>query len=279
MKRKLFCEISPLTYKISVFKCIVLRKIRDFVSKEKFAVKKSDCLLPAVVYKHNSLIRRTLGNVDPVLQDNKAVNLAISAPKVNGIIIAPGETFSFWKLVGYCGKKEGYKEGLTLSNGTTSKGIGGGMCQFTNLIHWMVLHSPLEITEHHHHDRFDLFPDFGRKVPFGTGTAIMYNYLDYRFKNNTNQPWQIVVYTDGKYLFGELRTTEPLDVKYHINSVNERFVEEADGVYRTGEVVRKCIECKTGSVLSEEIIRRNHAKVLYDTSGLTVEKKDILIQE
>ncbi len=272
MKRKLFCEISPLTYKISVFKCIVVKMISDAISKERFAKRFSDELLPVVVYKHSSLIRRTLGNVDPVLQNNKAVNLALSAPKVNGVIINPGETFSFWHLVGSCRKKDGYKDGLTISKGVTSKGVGGGMCQFTNLLHWMVLHSPLEIAEHHHHDRFDLFPDFGRQVPFGTGTSIMYNYLDYRFKNTTDQPWQIVVYTDDEYLYGELRTAEPLSVKYHVFPVDEKFVEEQDGIYRVGEVVRRCIDKDSDAVISEETIRHNHAKVMYDTSNLKIER-------
>ncbi len=272
MKRKLFCEISPLTYKISVLKCIAVRKIKDALSGCKFAKKKQPQLLPTVVYKHSSLIRRTLGNVDPVLQNNKAVNLAIAAPKVNGVVINPGETFSFWHLVGACREKQGYKHGLTISKGVTSKDIGGGMCQFSNLLHWMVLHTPLEITEHHHHDRFNLFPDFGRKVPFGTGTSITYNYLDYRFKNTTAKPWQVVVYTDDTYLYGELRTTKPLDVTYHIESVGERFLEEQGEVYRVGKVVRKCINKANGETVFEETIRQNHAKVMYDTSNLTIEK-------
>ena len=58
-------------------------------------------------------------------------------------------------------------------------------CQLSNLLHWMVLHSDLTITEHHHHDRFDLFPDDGRQVPFGMGTSIVYNYLDYRVTNTS----------------------------------------------------------------------------------------------
>ncbi len=33
------------------------------------------------------------------------------------------------------------------------------MCQFTNLLHWMALHSPLTVTEHHRHSGLDLFPD------------------------------------------------------------------------------------------------------------------------
>lgn len=273
-KRRLFCEISPLAYKISVLKCCTVRRIKDFFSHERFAVEKSSEVLPYVIMKHQSLIRRTLGDVDPVLQDNKAVNLEISAPKVSGIIIKPGETFSFWRLVGKCRAKDGYKEGLIISKGATSKGVGGGMCQFTNLIHWMVLHTPLTITEHHHHDRFDLFPDFGRRVPFGTGTSITYNYLDYRFKNTTSADWQVIVYTDDKYLHGEIRCSERLGVKYHIRSEDEHFVMENGEVFRVGEVIRSCIDVKTGETVSSEVIRENHAKVMYDTSGLDIFDED-----
>ena len=260
---------------LSVAKGILARKIKNILSSEKFATTKSDSLLPVVIYKHNSLIRRTLGNVNSELQNNKAVNLSISAPKVDKVLIKPGETFSFWQLVGSTTKRKGYKEGLTIEKNSTSSGIGGGMCQFTNLLHWLVLHSPLTITEHHHHDGFDLFPDFNRQVPFGTGTSIMYNYLDYRFKNNTDNTFQIIVYVNDTHLCGELRCEKELNCKYHIVTENERFVREGDTVFREGTVIRKIVDKITGNTLNTQIIRENHAKVMYDTSNLDIFEKEI----
>ena len=73
----------------------------------------------------------------------------------------------------------------------------------------MVLHSELTIAEHHHHDGLDLFPDFGRQIPFGTGTSISYNYIDYRVRNDTSNTYQLRLWVDGEYLCGELRATEP----------------------------------------------------------------------
>ncbi len=265
MARKLFCEISPLTYKISVIKCCTVRHMRNLLDGKKFATSKPKEQLPILVYKHNSLIRRKLGNVDLQLQENKATNLAIATPKVSGIVIKPGEIFSFWKLVGLYTKRKGYKEGLTISSGKSHRGIGGGMCQFTNLIHWLVLHSPLDIIEHHHHDGYDLFPDYGRQVPFGTGTSIYYNYLDYRFVNNTEQAFQLIVYTTDTHLCGELRTTNVLDTKYHIRAHNEAFVREGDDVYRIGEIYRECVDKASGEVLESKLIKTNHALVMYDT--------------
>ena len=273
MKRKLFCEISPLTYKISMEKCILVRKISNLLSNEKFAREKSDEKLPFAIYKHNSLIRRRLGNVNMELQNNKAINLGVAAPRISGIIIRPGETFSFWELVGRCSKKNGYKEGLTIASGKPSSGIGGGMCQMTNLIHWMILHTDMEIVEHHHHDQIDLFPDFKSTIPFGSGTSIVYNYLDYKFKNTTNLTYQLIIYTTDEYLCGELRADKRQDYKYHIISENVFFSKENDGVFRNGEVYREKVDCSTGNKIKKELIRRNHAKVCYDTSNLELVDK------
>ena len=270
MHRRLFCELSPLAYRISVEKSCALRTLQDCISGERFAKTRTDVPLDALIYRHNSLIRRTLGKVDPVLQDNKAVNLALAAPKINGILIRPGETFSFWRLVGPPSAARGYRTGLVIANAQTGEAVGGGMCQFSNLIHWMVLHTPLTITEQHHHDQFDLFPDFGRQVPFGTGTSIFYSYLDYRFRNDTEQTYQLLIRTTPTHLCGELRADAPLAFKYHIAAENEHFVREDGVVYRCGEVYRTAVDKDTGNVLTRELLRRSHARVLYDTSALGV---------
>ncbi|MBR1740105.1 MAG: VanW family protein [Ruminococcus sp.] len=270
MKRKLFCELSPLTYAISERKCVTVRAVKNLFDAGSFAKTRSDERLEYTVYKHNSLIRRRLGNVDMQLQENKAVNLSLAAPKINKLLIRPGETFSFWYLVGSLSEKDGYKEGLTIFSDRPSSGIGGGMCQMTNLIHWMVLHSDMEITEHHHHDQIDLFPDFHRTIPFGTGTSIMYNYLDYRFRNTTDITYQLVIYTTDEYLCGELRADKRQKYKYHIEAENVYFSRENGIVYRNGEVYRDKVDRRTGEHIEKKLIRKNHARVCYDTSGLEI---------
>ncbi|MDD4049060.1 MAG: VanW family protein, partial [Clostridia bacterium] len=224
----LFCEINSLTYRISVKKGIYLRKLKWLKNRNVYASMRKTKRLPNKVYIYKSLIRRQLGNVDTDLQENKAVNLSIAVPKVNGVIIKPHEIFSFWKLVGNCTEARGYKEGLVIKGGEVSKGIGGGMCQFTNLIYWMVLHSPLTIIEYHHHNNIDMFPDYGRQIPFGTGTSIMYNYLDFQFINNTNQTFQLIIYITDKYLCGELRSEKEIEYSYHIVEENQYFDKEKD---------------------------------------------------
>ncbi len=264
-RRKLFCELSPFTYRLSVCKGRTIRRLQNLRVKN-FARERREELLPVVVYAQRTLMRRRLGNVEMQLQENKVVNLNLAAPKVSGIVIKPGELFSFWELVGACGARKGYREGLVISNGRPARGVGGGMCQMTNLIHWLVLHTPLDIVEHHHHDGMDLFPDYGRQIPFGTGTSIMYNYLDYRFRNNTEQEYQLILSTTEEYLCGEIRTSAPFPVKYHIGVENERFVRMGGEVFRAGQVFRRCVDRATGAEVERKLIKENWAKVMYDSA-------------
>ena len=264
MKRKLFCEISPFTYRLSMEKEILKRHLMDYLRKTRFAKERIEDSLPVLVYQHKSLIRRRLGHVDMQLQENKATNLALAVTHIDGLLIHPGEVFSVWKLVGRTAKRKGYKEGLTIAKGQPSQGIGGGLCQLSNLIHWLVLHSDLTIVEHHHHDGLDLFPDFGRQIPFGTGTSISYNYIDYRVKNETANTYQLRLCTDDEYLCGELRATELQPHSFHIHAENEYFSRENGTIYRNGQVYRDIIDRETGRHLESQLIRTNHARVMYD---------------
>ena len=126
MKRKLFCEISPFTYRLSMEKEILKRHVQDLIRKVHFASERTETPLPEIIYRHNSLIRRRLGNVNMQLQENKATNLALAVKHIDGLLIHPGETFSVWKLIGRTTKRKGYKEGLTIAKGQPSQGIGGG---------------------------------------------------------------------------------------------------------------------------------------------------------
>lgn len=188
------------------------------------------------------------------LQENKAISLGLAAPHIDGILIKPGETFSFWHLAGNCSEEKGYKMGMTVSSNGPDLGIGGGLCQFTNLLHWMVLHSPLEIVEHHHHGAIDLFPDFNRQIPFGTGTSIVYNYLDYRVGNPTQNTFQFRVSVTEEYLRGELRATDTLGVKFHVKETDSYFQEVGDSVHRHNLVYRSVIDKRTGNEIANDLI-------------------------
>lgn len=272
MKRKLFCDINPTCYKISVKKETLRRNIKDFLSSEKIAKEKSPELLPNILKSHSSVLVRRLEGVDIRLQENKVTNIRLAAEKINGIIINPGETFSFWKAVGKTTEKEGYLEGLVIKRGgKLGADIGGGLCQMANMVHWLVLNSPMTVTELHHHSDA-LFPDERRRVPFGTGTSVVNNYVDYRFKNNTEQKVQIVVWIEGGELCGELRSEKPYPFRYKLVEENHHFRKEGEKFYRISQVYRLVIERETGKEIKKELILDNHSLVMYDHSLIPKEQ-------
>lgn len=263
MSRKLFCDISPTCYEISVKKEETIRNIKDLFSREKIAKEKSNELLPNIVKSHSSILLRKLNGVDMRLQENKVTNIMLACNKINKIIIKPNEVFSYWKTIGRTSKKKGYKEGLVIGRGGLSSGYGGGLCQMANMIHWLVLNSPLEVIELHHHSDA-LFPDERRRVPFGTGTSVVYNYLDYRFKNNTDQNVQIVVWVENGELCGELRSEREFPFRYKLVEENHHFKKEGKNYYRISQVYRIVIDRLTNEKINKELILDNHSLVLYD---------------
>lgn len=172
-------EIHPILYNLRISQKRFFRSILNMKERSRFSKNISRDSYPFTCKKHQSLLRRKLGNSDPQLQENKITNLKLAASKLDGILINPGETFSFWELVGKASRKKGYIEGMLLSMGEVKTGIGGGICQLANLLYWMALHTPLEVVERHHHS-FDPFPDEGRVLPFGSGASVFYKL--HRFK-------------------------------------------------------------------------------------------------
>lgn len=263
MSRKLFCEMNPLFYDISVCKERSKRKLKNSLDKGVLAKDISNKELPNIVKSHTSIILRKLYNVDMKLQENKKTNLQLAASKINGLIIHPGEIFSFWYLVGKTTSKKGYKEGLVISKHGLTHDVGGGLCQLANMIHYLVLNSPLEVVELHHHSDA-LFPDERRRVPFGTGTSVFYNYLDYRFKNNTNCDVQLLLWIDNDVLCGELRSENEFPYRYKLEEEDNHFTKEGNKYFRISKVYRITIDKKTNKEINKELILDNHSEVMYD---------------
>ncbi|WP_246066827.1 VanW family protein [Paenibacillus koleovorans] len=230
---------------------------------KRFATTKTESVLPVICKKHQSLLRRKLGSSDPKLQENKITNLSISIRAMNGILIRPGETFSFWKLVGKTTTKKGYIEGLLLSQGEVRKGVGGGLCQMANLLFWLALHTPLQIEERHHHS-FDPFPDDHRVLPFGSGASVFYNYIDLRLSNPTDQSFQFKLWLTDEHLKGTVLTEREWPFSYHVFEKNHAFLQENGKNYRRNEIWRSVIDKKTGNEVRQELLIRNFSEVKYE---------------
>jgi len=238
------------------------RKLLWLKMRGRFATERSDKALPELQFSHRTPLLRKLKDVDMYLQYNKITNLKLAADKISGVIVYPSRTFSFWYLVGSTSAKKGYKEGLVLKSGTVSKGIGGGLCQMTNLIYWLTLHTPLAVTERYRHG-YDVFPDSDRTQPFGSGATCYYPHLDLMIRNDTDRPFQLIVNVGDEYLTGEWRSVSPPEYSYEIIEKNHEMLPEFWGGYsRHNELYRKVYDCE-GNFLREEFVVSNSAIMMY----------------
>lgn len=252
----------PFLYQARIEQFRLQRTMKNVKLCRKFSRDRNLNSLPYTVKKHQSLLKRKLGDTDPQLQENKIINLRIAIRKIDGILIKPGEVFSFWQLVGRTTRKKGYVEGMLLSRGEVRTGIGGGICQLANLLYWMALHSPLEVIERHHHS-FDPFPDHNRTLPFGSGASVFYNYVDLRFYNPTNNIFQFRIWMTDRHLKGATYSKELTDYTYHIEERDHRFLELDGKTYRENNIWRTVIDRRTGKKIKEEFLIHNFSEVKY----------------
>lgn len=232
-----------------------------------------------VLHKHSSPLMRKLGNDKntELLQKSKIKNLEIAAQNLNGLIILPGETFSLWEaLGGPPTKKKGYQHGILLSQGKVVSGIGGGLCQMSNLLYWIILHTNLEVIERHHHS-LDVFKDSGRTVPFGTGSTIFFPTLDLRFKNNYKHSIILNIYLTETQLVGRFLVQEKESkYKYHIYDSHNGYYKYKDTFYRFNRVHREKI--LDGQIEETTLLYENLFPTLYIPDNF-VEIKNIDARE
>ncbi|QEY33045.1 vancomycin resistance protein [Synechococcus sp. RSCCF101] len=252
----------PWLFQARVHQKRLERRWQDALGRTPFARTGSSESLACRQTRHQSLLRRRLGDSDPQLQENKIINLGLANRHIDGLILQPGEVFSFWSCVGRTTAARGYVDGMQLSRGEVRTGIGGGLCQLANLLYWMALHTPLTVSERHHHS-FDPFPDEQRTLPFGSGAGVFYNYIDLRFTNPTSQPFQLRVWLTDHHLKGAIHTSDTWPVSYHVFERQHRFRRDGDRIIRSNEIWRSRIDKASGKQLGEELLMHNRSEVKY----------------
>ncbi|RKD29153.1 hypothetical protein BET03_05910 [Thermohalobacter berrensis] len=116
-------------------------------------------------------------------------NIKLAARSINGKVILPGKIFSFNKTTGPRDAEAGYKKAKVVIDGDLTDGVGGGVCQVSTTLYNAVLLSDLEVVERHPHSIPSAYVSKGRDA------TVAYNYLDLKFKNNTEFP--IYIHTEA----------------------------------------------------------------------------------
>ena len=199
-------------------------------------------------------------------------NVKLSAQACNGVILMPGEVFSYNNTTGSRSASKGYLAAPVYSDDASVDEVGGGICQTSSTIYYAVLHTNLKIVERRAH-RFNT-----GYVPEGMDATVYYGQTDFRFENSTDYPIKIVT---SSYDQGGKRK---LNVKIYGTNVDGIRAEPKSTVYETVS--------PTTQYKADESITQGTTKVdskqnpytgksaqtyryIYDRDGNLLEKQDM----
>lgn len=115
------------------------------------------------------------------LFENKLHNIRLVMSKIQGLVLRPGEDFSFWRWAGAPTAENGYREGATFIRRQVRSALGGGLCQLSGLLYNLALLSGCRILERHNHS-IDAYGE-GRYIPLGRDATVAHGLKDLRFMN------------------------------------------------------------------------------------------------
>ncbi|WP_407311459.1 VanW family protein [Desulfosporosinus sp. SB140] len=130
--------------------------------------------------KENGLLSNYTTSFDPNLKE-RTLNIKLAAKAIDGMLLKPGEVFSFNETVGPRTAEAGYQEAMIIEGSTFVPGLGGGICQVSSTLYNAVrLASPsLSVVERTRHSLPVTY------VPPGQDATVAYPNLDFKFRNDS----------------------------------------------------------------------------------------------
>lgn len=154
-----------------------------------------------VFYTYNDLIStaKTTLNKNNI---NRTDNIRLACEKIDGLILYPGDEFSFNKTVGERTYAAGFKDATIYLAGELADGVGGGICQVSSTLYIAAVGADLEITERKNHRYTVTYTELGEDA-----TVAYDSKIDFRFVNNTAHAIKIHVVQESNYVLVELYGT------------------------------------------------------------------------
>lgn len=210
---------------------------------------------------------------------NRATNLRIACETINGLILYPGDEFSYNKILGERTEEKGYRPGAAYVGNSTEALIGGGICQVASTLYYCALYSDLQILERECHQFTTVYS------PLGVDATVSYGYLDFRFRNTSAHPIKIEAAANGGTVTVTFYGTDDKDYYIKMESevlkkypYEETYEDKTGEGYREGEYIVtpytgydvKTYRCKYDKITNELI-----SKTFEDTSNY--KRRDAII--
>jgi vancomycin resistance protein VanW len=219
---------------------------------------------PILVSEKSSPLKREVPGGLSAHIEEKTRNLELGAARLNGLVIGPGEVFSFTRTVGPSTLRRGYLPALEFRDGETVTAVGGGLCQLANLIVLLGIEAGMEIIERHRHS-LDLFPDAERTAPFGCGATVFYNHVDLRLRNMLPFPLLLEAAVEPPRCRAALRSAVAMPFAARMIETDHEFVRVGGVIRRRNRLWREFTDA-TGT--RRELLCENDCRVVYPADHL-----------
>lgn len=173
--------------------------------------------------------------------NNRNTNLGLACEAIDGLILLPGETFSYNDTLGERTAAKGYKPAPSYEGGLTVDTLGGGICQVSSTLYYCTLFADLEIVERWNHGYISSYMDPGMDATVSWGGA------DFQFANNTQHPIRIKAWRADGYVNVEIYGTDLRDyyikMDYYVvetipyDTIYEEMPADNEKGYKDGDVI------------------------------------------
>lgn len=179
---KLYAQVDGIDFDIS------LDEAKAMLAEDKTEYEIPLKIIPAEITLYNIGLEAfpyeisTFSTRYDVTNVNRSINLKLAADKIDGVVLMPGEVFSYNQVVGKRTIEAGYKNAAIYVNGGVEDGLGGGICQISSTLYNAVLLANLGIVERENHTFVTSYVKPGRDA------TVVYGSIDFKFENTRNYP-------------------------------------------------------------------------------------------
>ena len=121
-------------------------------------------------------------------QEKRGKNIDAAATRLNGVVLMPGELFSFNGVVGQRSEENGFQKSWEIFKGEMVEGVGGGTCQVASTFHAAAFFAGLDVLERLPHSRPSAY------IPMGLDSTVVYPAVDLKIRNP--HPFPIVIHAE-----------------------------------------------------------------------------------
>ena len=200
------------------------KSLQEGIFEESLVVTKVE---PEVKKEDLQDINTLLGSYKTVLSDvspGRVENIKIAVERTSGVLLMPGEEFSYNKYTGLRTIKNGYKNATVIVSGEAVQGVGGGVCQVSTTLYNAVLYAGLDIVKVSNHSIPSSYVDKGRDA------TVSDSGLDFVFKNNYDQPVYIQNYYNNGVvicqIYGNNTDKQNIKISTNIDKVSKAPIKE-----------------------------------------------------